>query len=127
MKLQFLALVFGLAVVAQAAEKEQPWSDVIKSDQGQYSVSVVPQQKKIEVKKIDGSEGAPPHLRVRMLRPHDRPLELRLKTVDRLNETPFYTGTFKNWNDSYTGLEVDFSFDKKTWKRLGNTLKKVLP
>lgn len=119
-----LVFVFLLSVSAWA---EQPWSEVIHSDQGQYSVSVIPQKKKIEVKKIDGAKGAPPHLRVRMLRPGDRPLELNLKTVDRLNTPAYYTGSFRNWNDSYTGLEVDFSFDKKTWKRLGNTIKKVLP
>jgi hypothetical protein len=117
----------GISAVAANSENARPWSEVISSDQGQYSVSVIPQKKKIEVKKIDGGKGAPPHLRVRMLRPNDRPLELRLKTVERVNSPVYYTGTFSKWNDSFTGVEVDFSFDKKTWKRLGNTIRKILP
>jgi hypothetical protein len=126
---RFLAFPLLLAPLALAASesKTPDWNDTIRSDQGQFAVSVLPSEKKIEVKKVDGSQGGPPHLRVRVLRRNDRPLELALKTVERTDEPLFYTGQFKQWNESYIGLEVDFSFDKKTWKRLGKTLRKLVP
>ena len=99
----------------------------MQTEQGSYSVSVRPAEKRIEVKKIGGSEGTPPHLRVRFQRPNDRPLELRLHTIERPESPLLYTGQLKHWNGSYVGLELDISFDKKTWKRLGKTLLKAVP
>lgn len=127
----FFALLFGAFAAGSPSwggEKvAEKWEDVIRSEQGSFAVSVQPKTKTVEVKKIDGNGGAPPHVRVRILRPDDRPLELRLRTVERLGAPPLYTGTIPSWNDSYMGLEVDFSFDKKTWKKLGNLLRKAVP
>jgi hypothetical protein len=65
---------------------------------------------------------------VRILRENDRPFELGLKTVERADSPLYmYRGQLKQWNDSYIGLEIDFSFDKKTWKRLGKTMRKAVP
>ncbi|MGZ3696323.1 MAG: hypothetical protein ACXWQO_20340 [Bdellovibrionota bacterium] len=132
MKNIFIAVVVALLpLTAFSAESKAsssaPWNDFIESDQGKFAVSVLPAQKKIEIKKVGPTSGKAPYLRVRVLRPNDRPLELGLKAVERVNTPLFYTGQLKQWPDSYMGLEVDFSFDKKTWKRLGNTLMKVLP
>lgn len=130
MKYLFLFLIPIFSAFA-AEEKKEPWSDIINSEQGQYMISVQPEKKRVEVKKISGP-GTPPHLRLRILRENDRPLELRLKTMEPVNSPlsnspQYYTANLKQWNESYVGLELDFSFDKKTWKRLGKTLKKVLP
>ncbi len=123
----FLVLLMTVEIVQATESSQKEWSDVISSEQGQFSVSVHPQQKKVEVRKVGGSQTTPPHLRVRLLRENDRPLELRLHTVEKINSPLYYTGQFKQWNDSYVGIEVDFSFDKKTWKRLGKLIRKVVP
>jgi hypothetical protein len=123
-------LIIGSLVAAlpyAQGEADKAWGDLIDSDIGKFSVSVQPAQKKVEVKKVAGDQKSPPYLRVRVLRPNDRPLELKLKTIERVNSPLSYTGRADSWGDSYTGLEVDFSFDQKTWKRLGKAIRKIIP
>ena len=124
-----LAVIFSSVVHAETpGKKDAVLSDELDSEQGKFAVSVAKDRKKVEVKKIGGTDRTPPYLRVRVLREHDRPLELHLKTVERVDSPLAYSGTLPQpWQDSYVGLEVDFSFDKKTWKRLGKTLNKLLP
>lgn len=121
----FLLFTFIGALSAFGADSSQKdWSEVLDSDQGQFAVSVKPQEKKVEVRKMGGDKTMPPHLRFRVLRENDRPFELRVHTLEKENSPLNYTGQFKQWNESYVGLVIDFSFDKKTWKRLGKIFKK---
>lgn len=129
MKIAAFLFLLALAELTSFAGEEgtKSWSDLIESDLGKFSVSVRPAQKKIEVKKVAGNEKSPPHLRVKILRGQDRPLELRLKTIERADAPLYYTGKTKMWNESYMGVEVEFSFDKKTWRKLGSVFRKVIP
>jgi len=121
--------VYAGAVAAQKSPKSPPplqiappstgWSEEIKSDQGQYKVSVEPDNKKVEIRRIDPSVGEPPHLRVKILRKNAEPLEVDLHTIEPPSSHLLYRGTIDRWNQSYIGLQVDFSFDRKTWKKLG--------
>ncbi len=124
MKTLVLAFFLSSWTFAMAGEDSAKWSDVIESEQGQFTVSVHPKQKRVEIRKVDGTLTSSPYLRVRVLRENDRPLEIRLKAIERADSPLYYTGQVKQWRDSYIGLEIDFSFDKKTWKRLGRALKK---
>lgn len=105
---------------------EDVLQEEIKSEQGQYSVRVEPKNKKVEIKKVDGGKAAP-HMRVRILRKNDRPLELRLHTLSDPNLPPTYFGKIDHWNESHVGIELEVSFDKKTWKKIGSALKKIVP
>lgn len=117
-----IAFLFTLSVFAA----EEVLQEELKTDQGQYSVRVEPKNKKLEIKKVDGGSAAP-HMRVRILRKNDRPLELRLHTLSDPKLPPTYFGKIDHWNESHIGLELEVSFDKKTWKKLGSALKKIVP
>lgn len=113
------ALVCLASLPAQAEEKA--WEEKFSSDTGNYVVRVEP--RKVEVKRVEPGPGAPPYMRLRILRPNDRPLEIRLKTIAAPNDPTRYQGKLDRWSQSNIGLELEISFDKKTWRRLGKTLK----
>ena len=52
------------------------------------------------------------------MRYHQRPLVLKLHTLEVPQMPIRYTGHFNEWNGSVAGLEVEMSFDKKTWKKV---------
>ncbi len=120
------SILTGLFFVLSIFAAEEVLQEEIKSEQGQYSVRVEPKNKKVEIKKVDGGAGAP-HMRVRILRKNDRPIELRLHTLSDPNVPPTYFGKIDHWNESHVGLELEVSFDKKTWKKIGSALKKIVP
>jgi hypothetical protein len=102
-------------------------TDTIDSQEGQFSVSVNSTEKKVEVVRETQKPGLPPQLRIRLLRKNDRPLELKLHLVDQSNQLPRYSGDASMWNGSVVGAQLEFSFDKKTWKRLGKMFRKIIP
>jgi hypothetical protein len=112
-------LLASLTLAAGPVEKK------FSSEKGEYLLRV--QEKKIEVKRVDAGKDSPPFLRLRIHRELDRPLEVRLKAIESLGEPVRYTGHVDQWNQSYVGLELEFSFDKKTWRRLGHAVEKILP
>lgn len=116
-----LVLVSSWAVAAEKTLEEN-----VTTENGQYSVKVMPQEKKVEITKVDGKD-APPYMRIKILRKKSRPLELRLHTMNDLNFPPRFTGKLDHWNESHIGLEMEISFDQKTWKKIGSALKKALP
>jgi len=75
----------------------------------------------------EGRGSKPPQLRLRILRENDRPFEISLHLVERPAELPVYHMEASPWNGSVAGFELEFSFDKKTWKRVGRSVKKVMP
>jgi len=111
--------------ISVAYAKDEGWQEKVVAESGQYLVKVQP--KKVEVARVESGPGAPPHMRMRILRKNDRPLEIRLHTIERTQEPILYTGGIERWKDSYIGFELEFSFDRKTWKKLGDRVKKVLP
>ncbi len=120
----FAFLLLLVSSVAFSADKTLEES--VATENGQYSVKVMPQEKKVEITKVDGKD-APPYMRIKILRKKSRPLELRLHTMNDLNFPPRFTGKIDHWNESHIGLEMEISFDQKTWKKIGSALKKALP
>lgn len=118
---------FSSAIPAKAGEEDRKvWDETIQSPEGNFQVKIDRRQKKVEVVR-EKAPGKPPHLRVRILRQEKRPLEVRLHLVEK-PEDPFrYTGKADQWNGSLIGFELEWSFDKKTWKKLGQSLNKLLP
>ncbi len=77
-----------------------------------------------EVKVVQESPGARPGaVKIRILRKNKRPLEVKLKLMEPKEDLFHYTGKASPWTGSIVGFELEWSFDKKTWKKL----KKLLP
>ena len=126
--MKYFSLLLVLLPFFLQEESLAKGSQELSSENGKYTVSLAEDRRKIEIKKVEHTEKDPPYLRIRVLREGDRPLELHLKTVERVGSPMLYSTTLPQpWQDSYIGLEVEFSFDKKSWKRLGKTLGKLLP
>jgi hypothetical protein len=123
--MKFLMMILLLAANT-AFSAEKTLEENVQTENGQYSVKVLPQEKKVEITKVDGKD-APPYMRIKILRKKNRPLELRLHTMNDLNFPPRFTGKIDHWNESHVGLEMEISFDQKTWKKIGSALKKALP
>lgn len=117
--ISILGVLFSL--VAWAAE---PWEEKIEDSGKTYLLKVAPKDKKIQV--IAEKEGDTPHLRVRIHRKNDRPLDLSLKTLEPKDGGVNYTGHLDAWNDSMVGFQLQMSFDKKTWKNLGKKINRVI-
>lgn len=127
MKLIYPLFLMVLLVFTQAlslVHAEESFEHAIKSEEGEFLVKVEP-GKRVEVKKVDPAPGAPPHLRLRLYRENDRPMEVRLHTLEIPGEGVKYAGELDRWNDSVVGLQLEFSFDKKTWKKLGERIKRI--
>lgn len=128
MKLLYPIILSAFLFLAQAfstVNASEAWEEKIQAESGQYVVKVQP--KRVEVARIEAGPGAPPHMRMRILRKNNRPLEVRLHTINRPESPVKYTGGIDRWNDSYLGFELEFSFDRKTWKKLGERMKRALP
>jgi hypothetical protein len=125
--LVLIALAPASALAIGLGMSETPFSKDLTSDLGNYSVSVNPKEKKVDVVKIEGNAQTPPHVRIKILRKDDRPLEIGLRTIESPKAPVTYSGHFDQWKDSYLGMQVEFSFDKKTWKKLGALLSTVVP
>lgn len=108
-----------------AVQGADTWEKTLAAKEGSYSVKV--EKKKVEVKRVDPGPNSPPFMRLRIHRREDRPLEVRLKAIEPLGQPATYTGHIDQWNQSYVGLELEFSFDKKSWKRIGNAIEKIIP
>jgi len=102
-------------------------SDTINAAQGKFSVRIDREKKVVEVTREDDQSLPAPELRVRIFRKNDRPLDVRLHMLRPVDQPLRYDGRVEGWNGSMVGAQVDFSFDKKTWKKLGRALKSVLP
>lgn len=118
-----IPLFFSSAFDVAAQEDEaKVWNETIQSPEGNFQVRIDRRERKVEVVQ-EKAPGKPGHLRVRILRKEEKPLEIRLHLAER-PEDPFrYTGKASQWNGSLVGIELEWSFDKKTWKKL----KKILP
>jgi hypothetical protein len=121
------SVFFTGACAALAHESDaKVWDETIRSPEGDFQVKIDRKEKKVEVVR-ERSSGDPGHLRVRILRREKQPLEVRLHLIS-IPEDPFrYTGKADRWNGSLIGFELEWSFDKKIWKRIGKSLNRLLP
>lgn len=103
-------LILFTQVAAQAEETEAAAS--LKVDRKQRIVEVVP-----------ASKEKFPYMRVRLPRKNNRPLELRLHAIEPDQGSLRYRGTFHEWDGNMAGIQVEVSFDKKTWRRLKSLVK----
>lgn len=131
-------LLFGLAILLPSPGFSKPaagnaaaWSKTIDEGETQYLLKVDPGQRRIEVLEEGPTRNVPRHLRVLIHRKNDRPFELGLVPMmpdpARQADSLRYSGRVDRWNQSYIGFELQVSFDKKTWKRVGHLIQKVLP
>lgn len=129
-----LLMVFYLLCMApftafrgEAMEGSGSLNEVLQGDEGVYSVNVEPEAKKVEVIRLDDGSPQLPYVRMKVLRKNDKPLEIHLRTMNRGRDFPTYEGHFDQWQNSYIGVQLEFSFDKKTWKKLEGKFKRILP
>jgi len=114
------------ASIAQDEAETRIVEETILSPEGSFQVKIDGRKKRVDVVQ-EKAAGKPRHLRVRILRQDKRPLEVRLHVTAK-QEDPFrYTGRADKWNGSLIGFELEWSFDKKTWKSLGRSLNKLIP
>jgi hypothetical protein len=126
----FLPIAFlslSHAPFSPAADAESlSWQEALHSPMGTYSVHV--KEKKVEVVRTDPAEKKQvPYLRLKVHRKDRSPLEVRLQTLETPDEPLRYTGHISPWNRSIVGFTLEMSFDKKTWTRLGQSLKRGKP
>lgn len=65
----------------------------------------------------------PGAVKMRILRKNKKPLEVKLHLIEKKEDLFSYTGKASPWAGSLIGFELEFSFDKKTWKKI----KRMLP
>ena len=92
------------ALAVGLGQSETPFSKNLNSDLGQYSVSVNPKEKKVDIVKVEGDAKTPPHVRIKILRKDDRPLEIGLRTMEHPKSPVTYSGHIDQWNNSYLGM-----------------------
>jgi hypothetical protein len=119
--LLLLALVTLAPLEAFAADKEAltAWKEEVDSTDGRYALAVDPADARVDLSSLDKSAAAPAEVKLKLRRKNAAPVELRLKTLDRPNEPIRYTGSYASWNDSVVGFEVEVSFDRKSWRKIG--------
>lgn len=119
-----LALSLSAALASHGKETEIITSQA-KDQDNTFDVTFLPKEEKVEVTTVkESSLGAPPHMKIRILRKKQQPIEVQLRTVSlppsgsRTDSPLRYTGPLDQWHESYIGFELVFSFDKKTWKKI---------
>jgi anti-sigma-K factor RskA len=126
--LRIVALSFAFVLAAAFAanpsptktESPGPIQQTIEDQGAKYLVTVEPEKHKIEVVREGPTLSSPPQLRLRIHRDPEPPIDIRLRAIQPQDPSPLrYAGRIDKWNQSYMGFELQFSFDKKTWSRLG--------
>lgn len=112
----FLASAGFMNAYSNSETSADEITQTIESQDGSYSVHILPKNKKVEVRQIKGSSSVPPHLRLRILRKDQKPLDVKLHTMSA--KEPVYSGRLDAWQGSYVGLELELSFDLKSWKKI---------
>lgn len=116
-----LALTF--AAIAQASEGQPALIEETVSE-GEVSFDVKLDQELREVKVVQQKPMAQPGaVKLRLLRKNKKPLEVKLHLIEKKEDLFAYTGKASPWAGSLVGFELEFSLDKKTWKKI----KKILP
>lgn len=111
------ALLMALLVFSAHAESGVV-EDVLDAESGTYHVLIDKGEKAVDVTRNPVGSSAAPELRMFIRRKNKRPLEVRLHAMDRPDGLTQYKGRLDQWSGSMVGFELQFRFDKKSWKRL---------
>lgn len=122
MKQILLFLLLGPVSSFSATDGE--WREVLQEGSDSYVVTVKPKEKRVEVSAQAKEKN--PHLRIRVYRKNDRPLDLRLQALEPKGQEVLYLGKYENLGRSTMGIQLQVSFDKKTWKNFGAKVKRAL-
>lgn len=125
MKTLFFLIFSSLALTAAAFAAEETAELIEESvGSGDSAFRVKIDQELSEVKVVQEKPGARPGaVKMRILRKNQKPLEVKLHLIEKKEDLFQYTGKASPWSGSIVGFELEWSFDKKTWKKL----KKLLP
>jgi hypothetical protein len=107
----FILCIFSLTAVAEDA-----------ADSAEYQIKLEPEKKQVEVRRVNPPPGNPPQLRLKLFRKEKKPLEIKLHAIEMKQSPQRFIGRSEEWNGSQMGLELQFSFDGKSWKRLMHKL-----
>lgn len=119
-----LALLFALthATGAFAAEGSALVEESVKGHEAEFHVRLDEELSEVKVIQQKPLEKAG-NVKIRILRKNQKPLEVKLHLLENKQDQFTYAGKASAWKGNLVGFELDFSFDKKTWKKL----KKLLP
>jgi len=106
------------------AVEGDPVDETLQTEDGVYHVRIDKDEKTIDVVRNDSKSAAPAEVRMLIHRKNKKPLEVRLHAIEKPDQPLRYTGRIDPWNGSMIGFELEFSFDRKTWKRI---FEKVMP
>lgn len=112
---QLLVITICLYFTPFGARAEEPAAEPAAS------LTIDHKQKTVEV--VPATKEKYPYMRVRLPRKDNRPLELRLHVIEPDQSPLRYRGTFHEWDGNMAGVQVEVSFDKKTWRRLKSLVK----
>jgi hypothetical protein len=107
-----LLLLTGLFALASSPSVVK----TIEGEEQEFQVTIHPETGVIEV--VAERENAPSHMKFRLLRKDEKPIEVQLRTFQPPQGPVRYSGRLDAWNDSHIGFELVFSFDRKVWKKL---------
>jgi hypothetical protein len=116
-------IIFGLFGQTFAySEPPASFDETVQSGEAQFQVKL--DNSLNEVRVIQQKPNLTPgNLKIRILRKNKRPLEVKLHLMAKEDNLFAYTGKASPWAGSLMGFELEFSFDKKTWKKV----LKILP
>lgn len=117
-----LWLAFLLAVIPAYADVTVMEEIVVDDDS--YALSIDKKEKNVVLEGKAPVSKAPEAVRLMIQRKGQKPLELRLHATERPDGIPRYSGRAEQWNGNMVGFELEFRFDKKSWKKI---LKKLTP
>ena len=111
----FVGIIFFAALWAQAQELLK---DSVETEEAAYIISIDKRKKVVEVVRSNSKTNPPLALRLLIQRKDKKPIEVLLHAMDRPDGLQGYRGHLGQWNGSMVGFQLDFSFDRKTWKRI---------
>lgn len=114
-----LFIVSGTAGAYGASEEHF----VLDDDSG-FDVRLEPESDRVEVTQRRAEDTAPSQLKLRIFRKENPPIEVSLQALEPRKSPQRYVGRTESTYDSYVGLELEFSFDGKSWKKLAKKNKK---
>ncbi len=117
-------ILLSLALLASLPAYAVDVLEEIVVDDDSYALSIDKKEKNVVVEGKAPVSKAPDAVRLLIHRKGKKPLELRLHATERPDGLPRYSGRAEQWNGNMIGFQLEFRFDKKSWKTI---LKKFTP
>ena len=114
----FLGILLSCTAGAEPLSSES-WSQTVESGNARYSILYDHDASRFEVVNLKEGVATPGMMKISIHRKHAAPLVLKLKSVEAPNQPIRYLGDFRQWDASVTGVQLEMSFDKKTWRNVG--------